>query len=77
MATGDRKDPYRGYNFKLEIDGAVRAAFQECSGLHHEAAEDNAAKKLPGVHKTGDVTLKRGIVGLTSRNGKLCTLTIS
>ena len=33
MPTGERKDPYRGYNFKLEIDGINRNGFRECSGL--------------------------------------------
>jgi hypothetical protein len=53
MATGDRKDPYRGYNFKLEIDGLIRAHFKEASGL----------EKITGIHKVGDVTLKRGVIG--------------
>ena len=33
MATGDRNDPYAGFNFLVEIDGITRAAFSECSGL--------------------------------------------
>ena len=33
MALGDRKDPYRTYNFRVEIDGITRAGFRECSGL--------------------------------------------
>lgn len=58
-----RPDPYRGYKFKLEIDGAVQAAFHEAVGLHHEDAENDAARKMPGVHKSGDVTFKRGVIG--------------
>jgi phage tail-like protein len=58
---GDRKDPYRGYNFKLEIDGVVRAAFHECSGLE-EGEHSTAEARIPGSHKTGDVTLKRGVI---------------
>ncbi len=26
-------DPYRSYNFKLEIDGVAEGYFTECSGL--------------------------------------------
>ncbi len=63
MATGERHDPYRGYNFRLEIDGIVQGGFHECSGLSHETAEDEAASKIPGQHKVPDVTLKRGVVG--------------
>lgn len=31
MAIGS--DPYRGYNFRVEITGITRAGFRECSGL--------------------------------------------
>lgn len=31
MANDDL--PYRGFNFKVEIDGISEAGFQECSGL--------------------------------------------
>ena len=36
MATGERTDPYRGFNFQLEIDGISRGGFSECSGLTAE-----------------------------------------
>jgi phage tail-like protein len=62
MATGDRKDPYRGYNFRLEIDGIVQAGFHECTGLE-EKDSSVAAIKVSGSHKVGDVTLKRGVIG--------------
>lgn len=57
MANTKRFDPYKNYKFRLEIDGIVQAGFHECSGLPSETAE------LPGLHKTGDVTLKRGVIG--------------
>jgi phage tail-like protein len=53
----DRRDPYRGYNFKLEIDGITRAAFREVSGL--DAAEP--ARRLPGQTKYSNITLKWGV----------------
>jgi len=69
-ATRARKDPYRGYNFKLEIDGISRAGFRECSGLDatSDAADyregtDKAYSlgKLAGESKYAVIILKRGI----------------
>ena len=69
MATGDRKDPLRGYNFKLEIDGIQRAAFRECSGLdatsdpieYREGTEKVfTPRKLPGLTKYSNIVLKGG-----------------
>lgn len=54
MATGSRKDPYRGFNFKLEIDGVIRAGFREASGL-------DAEPRIHGLHKYSNITLKRGV----------------
>ena len=70
MATGDRVDPYRGYNFRLEIGGFVRAGFRECSGLdtsqdpieYREGDEKPlTARKLTGLNKYSNVTLKWGL----------------
>jgi phage tail-like protein len=70
MATGDRKDPFRGYNFELEIDGLIRAGFHDAVGLDEglettakQGETANNPRKIPGSHKVGDVTLKRGVVG--------------
>jgi phage tail-like protein len=40
-ATGERKDPFRGFNFKVEVDGITRAGFREASGL--DSAQDPVA----------------------------------
>ncbi len=69
MATGERKDPYRGYNFLVEIDGITRAGFRECSGLdttqdpidYREGGEALHVRKLPGLVKYSNISLKRGI----------------
>ena len=69
MPTGDRKDPYRGYSFLVEIDGITRAGFRECSGLettqdlveYREGNEARTPRKLPGLTKYANVVLKRGI----------------
>ena len=70
MATGERRDPFRAFNFQLEIDNIARGAFSECSGL---TAEGDAVdyregtdlqpnvRKLVGLRKYSNITLKRGI----------------
>jgi phage tail-like protein len=69
MATADRRDPYRSFNFQLEIDGVPLGAFSEVSGL---TAEGDAVdyregtdlqqnvRKLPALRKYSNITLKRG-----------------
>ena len=75
MATGERRDPYRSFNFQLEIDGVPNGAFSECSGL---TAEGDAVdyregtdlqpnvRKLPGLRKFTNIMLKRGYTQDTS-----------
>lgn len=68
MATGDRMDPYGGYNFLVEIDGITRAGFQECSGLetsqeagdYREGTDPLTTRKLPRLNTYGNITLNRG-----------------
>ena len=69
MATGVRTDPYRGFNFMVEIDGITQAGFQECGGLdsstdpvdYREGTDPNHVRKLTGLNKFSPITLKRGI----------------
>lgn len=69
MATGDIKDPYGNYNFLVELDGISRGAFQECSGFdstidvieHREGGQNTTLRKLPGMTKYSNITLKWGI----------------
>lgn len=69
MATAARRDPYRSFNFQLEIDGVPLGAFSEASGLTAEGdAVDyregtdlqNNVRKLVGLRKYTNITLKRG-----------------
>lgn len=69
-ATADRKDPYRGFKFRVEIDGIQRAGFREASGLDaatdavdYREGDDKTVtiRKLPGLKKFSNITLKRGI----------------
>lgn len=70
MATGDRKDPFRSYNFIVEIDGITRAGFRECSGLdssqdpidYREGNQRQTTRKLPGLRKHSNIVLKWGMV---------------
>jgi phage tail-like protein len=69
MATADRRDPYRSFNFHLRIDNVPLGAFSEASGL---TAEGDAVdyregtdrqlnvRKLLGLRKYTNITLKRG-----------------
>jgi phage tail-like protein len=69
MATAERRDPYRSFNFQLEIDGVPLGAFSEVSGLTAEGdavdyregvdVQQNV-RKLPGLRKNAPITLKRG-----------------
>ncbi len=70
MATGDRNDPYRSFNFQLEIDNIPTGAFSECSGLTTEVdAVDYRegtdlqpnVRKLSGLVKFNNIVLKRGV----------------
>lgn len=69
MPTGTRTDPFRDYNFLVEIDGITQAGFQEVNGLdastdaieYREGNDPSHVRKLPGIHKYSTISLKRGI----------------
>ena len=69
MATGERRDPYRTFNFQLEIDGVPLGAFSEASGLtadgdavdYREGTDvQQNVRKLTGLRKYTNIMLKRG-----------------
>jgi phage tail-like protein len=69
MATDERTDPYRGYNFVLEIDKVPKGAFSEVGGLtadgdsvdYREGTDlQPNVRKLMGLRKFTNLTLKRG-----------------
>jgi len=69
MATGTRIDPYRSFNFRIEIDGLTVGAFSECSGLSSDGDAIDyregtdiplTVRKLPGLRKYANISLKRG-----------------
>ena len=69
MPTGERKDPYKNYRFLVEIDGIVQAGFSEASIPdttqepieYREGNQTPTVRKLPGLIKYGNLTLKWGI----------------
>jgi phage tail-like protein len=64
-----RNDPLRNFRFRLEIGGINEAHFSEVTGFdtqtdaidYREGDEPTHVRKLPGLTKYGNVTLKRGI----------------
>lgn len=70
QAAISRNDPYTCGNFRVEIQGITAMSFSEVSGLEVSIdvveyragdAKVNTEQKLPGLYKTTDVTLKRGL----------------
>jgi phage tail-like protein len=72
----DRVTPYGAFNFLVNLNGPrgpeePLGGFSDVSGLGTEMTiaeyrngndAENHVRKVPGVHKVSDVTLKRGIV---------------
>ena len=62
-------DPYRAYNFKLEIKGVTTGHFTECSGLgvrvkairYREGGNNQVVHAVPGQVEYDDVTLRYGM----------------
>lgn len=67
--TGVKPDPYRNYNFLVEIDGLAQASFSECNGLdstteiieYREGGDNTTMRKLPGKTTFSDITLRAGL----------------
>ena len=64
-----RTDPYPAYNFLVEISGITKGSFCEVSGLDScidvieyrtGDAKENTVRKLVGLRKFSNITLKRG-----------------
>ncbi len=75
-----RDTPYGAFNFVVELNDGSNAAsavggFSDVSGLGTEITlmeyrqgndKENRVRKVPGLHKAADVTLKRGVMGTTN-----------
>lgn len=71
-----RDIPYSAFNYLVNLgdgtEGEIAGGFSEVSGLNAEVtvaeyrngnAPVNYVTKIPAIHKAGDVTLKRGVIG--------------
>jgi len=72
-----REDPYSSANFAVVITGvfddgnSVRGSFAEVSGLdvtispieYRNGSDDTTVRKIPGLRKFSNITLKRGVMG--------------
>jgi phage tail-like protein len=73
MAGPARTDPYTACHFLVELDGVTVAGFAEVSGLasevdvilYREGNEALHARKLPGLRRYANLTLRRGLTGST------------
>jgi phage tail-like protein len=71
--TGQRVDPFRGFNFLVELDGIAQASFTECTGLgsttevieNREGGDNVTVRKLPGKTSYSDISLKWGMAAST------------
>jgi len=66
----NRTDPYRNFRFRLELDGIETGAFSEATIPdsttdpvdYREGNDATHQRKLSGLTKYGNVTLKKGII---------------
>ena len=68
MPAPQRNDPYKAFNFLVEIDGVAKAAFSEVGGLESETAVieyrsggEYLTRKLPGLTRFANIVLRHGI----------------
>lgn len=68
-APGNWVDPYRSYNFKLEIRGVTQGHFTSCDGLevkvqdikYREGGANQIVHRIPGQVDYGNCTLSYGL----------------
>jgi phage tail-like protein len=64
-----RNDPYRAFNFRVEIDGITAADFSEVSGIgveinvieYRSLDEMSSSRKIPGRTRHLPIVLRRGL----------------
>ena len=74
-----RENPYSQFNFLVDLGTGVTegpdAGFSDVSGIGMEVTvaeyrngndRENSVRKITGLNKTADVTLKRGVIGSLS-----------
>jgi len=71
--VGTYVDPYRSFQFKVEIQGVTEGHFTRCTGMgmriqaiaYREAGQSQVVRRIPGQLEYGDITLSWGLT--TSR----------
>lgn len=68
----ERQTPYGAFNYIVNFDGGEEfGGFSDVSGIGSEITiaeyrngneKENHVRKIPGVHKNSDITLKRGLI---------------
>src|SRR5688572_16412266 len=57
-----RSDPYKNFKFRISIDGRIVAGINDITGLNPAPGSGRKKpKKMPGLQKFGNITLKRGL----------------
>lgn len=67
--AGERIDPYRNFRFRVEVEGLQQAGFSEVTGFdasidiieYREGDMTTTPRKLPGLTKYSNITLKWGV----------------
>ncbi len=62
-------DPYRSYNFKLDVNGVAEGHFTECTGMgvrveaikYREAGNSQLVRNIPGPTEYKPITLRYGV----------------
>jgi phage tail-like protein len=70
---GTFNDPYRSYNFQIQIRGVVEGHFTQCSNMgvkvdaisYREGGMQQIVHRLPGQVEYGDITLRYGLSSST------------
>jgi phage tail-like protein len=68
-SVGQTVDPYRNFNFKLEIQGVVEGHFTACTGLgariqpirYREGGMNQVVRAIPGQVEYAEVSLSYGL----------------
>lgn len=67
--TGERRDPYLAFNFRVEIEGLITGGFSECGGLqveietkeYREGGANDYVDRFTGRVKHPPLVFKRGV----------------
>lgn len=77
MGRSSVDDPLKAFRFRVEVDGFVRAAFMEVSGLesttevveYREGGDNATVLKSPGLTSFANLVFKRGQFVRSTRGG--------